>query len=218
MPGMIGRCWRRTEHRSDCSTGSVPSVADCHFGSMRSLDRRLPALCCPHARQHRLFRAKVFAVAPHLRLTAGAMLPVMERSALAAEASHAPPQPRALSPARLPPAVQAATAVVGIVVLPAPVAQAVGRARPLSRRQIAVGTCSSPTRSGSVSEPYRAMRSVLARFQVPPVATPPASSDIPDLAPDWDLRSSEAVERSPEWPAWVAAPARLANALRARQC
>src|SRR5262245_56548671 len=144
MPGMIGRCWRRTEHRSDCSTGSVPSVADCHFGSMRSLDPRLPALCCPHAGQHRLFRAKVFAVAPHLHLTAGALLPVTERSAFAAEASHAPPQPRALSSARLPAAVQAATAVVvGMVVLPAPVAQAVGRARPLSRRQIAVGTCSS---------------------------------------------------------------------------
>jgi hypothetical protein len=71
---------------------------------------------------------------------------IPEQSALAAEVSQAPPQ-LALSFARMPAAVQAATAVVRIVVLPALAAQAAVPARPLSWRQIAVGTRSSPARA-----------------------------------------------------------------------
>jgi hypothetical protein len=129
----------------------------------------VPAGYYPLARQHRLFRAKVFAVTPGLHRMAGATIPVAAQSALAAEASQAPP--------RMPAAVQAATAVVvRIVVMPALAAQAVVRARPLSWRQIAVGTCSSPARSDWLSEPIWAMRSVLANCS-PPAAAHQASSD-----------------------------------------
>ena len=213
MHRTIGRRLRRPERHSDCLMSPAGSAADYQHGWLNPLDRRRPPWCCPPAWQHRSFPPKTSASTPRLSRRVGALGPAVELPELAT----AEPPRAAVLVARLPAAVQAET-----VLLAKPTVQALSA----QRAQVLVQALSgAPAQRGLVMQvrPDRSPEACLPTYSAParcspPVAAHQASSDRPGSVRRLDLQSWEPEVGSPERLALVAAPARSANALRARQC